>query len=291
MPPSRIKPTSGRPNETVGLKHMKSLLTGLIFAFISFSIYGGGVFDVTFEGTNFVENAVCPTGIPPVYPQYAPSLILDSTVFGSHVARPGYLVFNPDGFYSSGIHTFTWDYLAENHNTYGGWPDIAVTFKGSTVYVPQSYFYVLPDLLVIAPLSLNEVHRYKVIIDLDVLQTSFFIDETQFITNAPIQPGQSIDYVHMQVPGNNTSYIDNFRWEFIPATTTGALAFASSVNVDGLPSFVISNASPTKTICVQRCTNLVATNWIDSTNLLTGYTNWTDTATGEWTTIFYRLVR
>ena len=111
------------------------MLTGLISALLSFTVYGEVVFDVTFEGTNFVTDAVCPTGTPPEYPQGGPSLILDSALFGSKVTSPGYLVFNPDGYFSSGIHTISWEYTTTNHNTYGGWPDIAFRFEGSSVYI------------------------------------------------------------------------------------------------------------------------------------------------------------
>ena len=78
----------------------------------------------------------------------------------------------------------------------------------------------------------------------------------------------------------------------VPKPATTSLIFcAMSVN-SMPPSMSISNGAIITPVYIQRCSDLVNTNWINVTNLLTGFTNWTDTtAPGAWTSIYYRLVQ
>ena len=201
---------------------MKSRTIAFAIGLMACLAYGDIVFDVSFDGPDFIAGSTSPTGIPPDYPQYAPSLIVDSAAFGSQVARPGYLRFDPESIYASGVHNISWRYLSEDNNTYGGWPNMAVTFSGSSVFLPNgsspgdAYFYIDGNPLTTAPTPLNQVHDYAVTINLESLTASFFVNGVQFATNAPIPSGATLDYVLFQVPGNNTAYIDNFRWEIVP---------------------------------------------------------------------------
>ncbi|MCO5068269.1 MAG: hypothetical protein M9910_06220 [Kiritimatiellae bacterium] len=50
--------------------------------------------------------------------------------------------------------------------------------------------------------------------------------------------------------------------------------------------------SISSTVTVQRCTDLVISNWVDVATFSTAYTNWMDySATGEWATLYYRLIQ
>ena len=78
----------------------------------------------------------------------------------------------------------------------------------------------------------------------------------------------------------------------IPEPATTSLVF-SATSFSGMPpSMTISNGAYTTPLYVQRCTDLINTNWINITNITTGYTIWTDdTAPSAWTSFYYRLVQ
>lgn len=60
----------------------------------------------------------------------------------------------------------------------------------------------------------------------------------------------------------------------------------------GFPTLAITNFPTSSTVTVQRCEDLMATNWIAITNLSIGFTNWIDyTLTGDWERVFYKLAR
>lgn len=195
---------------------MQTRVKAIFIAFALFTsciVWSGTIFNVNFEGTNFVVDSECPTGAPPDYPQYAPSLIIYSPSFDSQVARPGYLRFDPDGHFTSGVHSVSWKYNSTNQNTYGGWPNMAVSFSDSTVFVPDGFFYINNSLISTAPVPFNEVHCFTVIIDLDYYLASFIVNDTQYTGNVSITNTATLDYVQFQRPGNNYAMIDDFRWE------------------------------------------------------------------------------
>jgi len=78
----------------------------------------------------------------------------------------------------------------------------------------------------------------------------------------------------------------------VPEPATTSLVF-SATSFSGMPpSMTISNGAYTTPLYVQRCTDLINTNWVNITVFTTGVTNWTDsTVPASWTSIYYRLVQ
>ena len=83
-----------------------------------------------------------------------------------------------------------------------------------------------------------------------------------------------------------------FLLSLIPEPATTSLVFSATSSSGMPPSMTISNGAYTTPIYVQRCTDLINTNWINITNFTTGHTNWSDgTAPSAWTSFYYRLVQ
>ncbi len=83
-----------------------------------------------------------------------------------------------------------------------------------------------------------------------------------------------------------------FLLSHIPKPATTSLVFSVTSFSGMLPSMTISNGAYTTPLYIQRCTDLINTNWTDITNFTAGVTNWTDnTVPGAWTSIFYRLIQ
>ncbi|MCO5069373.1 MAG: PEP-CTERM sorting domain-containing protein [Kiritimatiellae bacterium] len=199
------------------------------------SARGDVIYDVSFDGPGYVTNAISPAGDPPFYPQ-GTYYVVYSPVFDSQVDVLSYLRFDPAGSFSSGVHAISWQYMTESENTYGGWPNMAVTFSGSSVFVPDgsfgdAYLYITNSPQVGAPTPLNQVIEYAVTIDLDAMNVSFSVDGILYATNAPIPAGSTLDSVHMQRPGNNAAYIDSFRWEIVPEPSTLIMVLLGTIGI------------------------------------------------------------
>lgn len=78
----------------------------------------------------------------------------------------------------------------------------------------------------------------------------------------------------------------------ITMTEIPVLAITSSSRSGNSPTITITNSISTSTVYVQRCEYLTNANWVDVTNFVATFTNWTDPETEDnWMKYYYRLAR
>jgi len=178
------------------------------------------IYDVTFEGGAFVPGEICPTGSPPLFPQYQEGLgysgIEDSSLFGSQVADLGWLLFDPGLSYASGIHVISWDASVDAFDPTTGWPGIVVNIYGTDISVANGSFILNGTNYSTGGFSYGSVLQYQVTLDLDAHTTSFYINDVPYVSMEAIGDSSLLSSIVLQHPANNNALVDNFRWEVVP---------------------------------------------------------------------------
>lgn len=88
--------------------------------------------------------------------------------------------------------------------------------------------------------------------------------------------------------GANDFGLDDLALYADPGPASAWFLAVSTTN--GYPVLSITNSLPARTAWVQRCVNLLETNWVSVYANAVAYTNWTDASAGtSWTNLFYRL--
>ena len=146
----------------------------------------------------------------------------------------------------------------------------------------------------------NTPHALKFIVNTYTHVFSVSLDDIFLTTDAPFYGGQELKNVSIAFGDMITTgamgygAIDNVTLDvaIAPESITNQFRFVEASFASGTPVLSITNPSPTETVYIQRCNDLMNTNWLTVTNFLQSQTNWTDTTiTDVWGKIFYRLTR
>ncbi len=199
---------------------MKIIISVVLILLLNNQLFSDVVFDVTFDGDSFVSGESCPTGEPPEYPQYEEGLggsrIEYSAAFNSKAADLGWLLFDPGVSYSSGIHTLSWTFWSEKFGEPTGWPSLVVTLEDSSIFIPNGRFSVDGHSYGYSKFAYGEVINYTAIVNLDNDTTSFYANDTQYVTNAMLAEHSTLSAVIMQNPSHDNTMLDDFSWVVVP---------------------------------------------------------------------------